>query len=368
MISAARRFFLLAVCAGLWWSCEPPAAAPGGPVAEVHPPYPWPEGLPDRLSIDGQALDTVRTTLQGLPWVHAFLIVRRDTLVFEYYGPGRSFLREDDLRSATKSVVSLLVGCALADGILDSLGARWLDEVPAYRASDLDPRMNDITVRHLLTMRAGFDYEDGGRNADVVGRSADWVSAVLRLPLIFDPGTAFAYASLQAHFLAVAIGVRQGHSGMTYAATRLFEPFKITARAWDRDPKGYINGGTGLWLTPRDIARIGQLVMHQGRVDGRQIVPSEWIDSSRVPRNSVDIRWAGLGAVNYGYLWWLPREVDAEAMLAAGYGGQFMLVDPARGLIVVSTAEPPFDALSASSQENALLDIIAKCILPAVRR
>ncbi len=307
-------------------------------------------------------------TLEDRPWVHAFLVVRRDTLVFEYYGPGRTRLREDDLRSATKSVVSLLVGCSLADGFLDSVEARWLDEVPAYRASDLDPRMSSITLRHLLTMRAGFDYQDGGRNADVVGRSDDWVAAMLRLPLLFDPGTAFAYASPQAHFLSVAIANRSGRSVLAYAAARLFEPLQITARAWDRDPKGYANGGTGLWLTPRDFARIGQLVMHHGRIDGRQIVPSEWIDSSRVPRNTADFSWTGVGAVNYGYLWWLPRDVGAEAMLAAGYGGQFMLVDPARELIVVSTAEPPFDALSASSQENALLDIIGKRILPAVRR
>jgi CubicO group peptidase (beta-lactamase class C family) len=119
-------------------------------------------------------------------------------------------------------------------------------------------------------------------------------------------------------------------------------------------------------MTPRDMARIGQILLRRGRVDGRQIVSSGWLDSLAVRRNAQNMSWSALGGVNYGYLWWLPQEIGNGTVLAAGYGGQFVLVDPSRDLIIVTTAVPPIDGLAASEQENFILTTIVERVLPAV--
>ena len=153
-------------------------------------------------------------------------------------------------------MVSLLVGISLAEGVLDSLDERYLDALPLYRSDKLDVRVNDLSIRHLLTMRAGFDYIDGGTNSDVLAGSADWIAAFLRIPSLSAPGEAIAH--------------RSATSTAAFAAEHLLEPLQVTARAWDIDPKGVSNGGTGLCMTPRDMARLGQVVLRRCHVGGRR--------------------------------------------------------------------------------------------------
>jgi CubicO group peptidase (beta-lactamase class C family) len=114
------------------------------------------------------------------------------------------------------------------------------------------------------------------------------------------------------------------------------------------------------------MARIGQLVLRRGRAEDVQVIAADWIDSLAVPRNAQDGTWPPIGKVNYGFLWWLPRDLGGGMALAAGYGGQFIFVDPSRDLIIVTTAEPPFDGAIATEQENFILRNIIDFILPAV--
>ncbi len=234
----------------------------------VLPPYPWPVGDPSGLGFDTLRTDSAVASVSAHPNILSFLVIRHDTLALEYYRPGLSKYNDFDLRSATKSIVSLLFGITMADGSVDRLDSAFLDLVPEYRSSSLDPRVNLLTMRHLLTMRAGFDYVDGGKNSNVVGASSDWIAAFLHLPLLSDPGTQFHYSSLQAHLVSATIARASGTSTRSYAAERLFAPMQVTVRNWDTDPNGIHNGGTGLWLTARDMARVGQLVLRKGEIGG----------------------------------------------------------------------------------------------------
>lgn len=346
--------------------CESSTSVPDRAPVSIFSPYPWPVAPPADLGFDTVRTDSALASVLANTHILSFLVVRHDTLALEYYRPGLSKHNDFDIRSATKSVVSLLVGIAIEDGIFDSLDTAVLDLLPEYRSSALDPRVNLLTVRHLLSMRAGFDYVDGGKNSDVVGASPDWIAAFLGLPLLSDPGSQFHYSSLQAHILSAILARASGKSTRDYAADRLFTPMQVTIRQWDVDPKKIHNGGTGLWLTARDMARIGQVVLRKGRIGGAQIVAVEWLDSLAVARNVQDGTWSPIGNVNYGYLWWLPRDRGSGVVLAAGYGGQFIFVDPSRDLIIVTTADPSIDGTAATDQENDILRIIVSHILPAV--
>ncbi len=315
--------------------------------------------------MDPTRVDSALQEAATKPYLFSILVARHDSLVVEYYKPTLSFHNDYQIRSATKSVISVLIGIALDEGLIPGVDTPFLDIMPEYRREGQDPRKDSINLRHLLSMRAGIDFEDGGRNSDVVAASDDWISTWMGLPFLTFPGDSFAYSSLQSHLLSAVIAKTSGMPTADFARERLFAPLQITARYWDRDPQGLHIGGSGITLTARDMLRFGQMVLRNGTLDGVSVVSGAWVDSSFAPRNSRTGRWSGLTQVNYGYQWWMNTEPDRQIWFAAGYGGQFIIVDRSRDMVVVATAETNVDLNQSSVQMDAILELLVRSILPA---
>lgn len=282
------------------------------------------------------------------PPQHSLLIYQNDELAFENYwsGPdlvyGRPQYREfgpDELhgtRSCSKSVVSLLVGIAIGEELLPAV------DTPAYKLFpdlelDKKPTFTDahrtITLEHLLTMRAGLEWKHETHERELEG-SADVAAYVWSRPMSDDPpGEKFNYNSGATALLSRAIGRAFGKDIEQYAAEKLFAPLGITKWEWlqdqDREPAGHY----GLRLRPRDMVKIGRVVLQQGKWDGKQIVPASYIHDLSNHRGRTR---------KYGYQWWLEEvrvgEQVATAIAAHGRGGQTIFVLPDQNAVAVLTA------------------------------
>jgi CubicO group peptidase (beta-lactamase class C family) len=226
----------------------------------------------------------------------------------------------------------LLVGIALADGVIDSLDQPIADLLPAYAGVLDDPAKRAITVRDLLTMQSGLE-STSSRNYGGWVASSDWVRDALRRPVECEPGSCWGYSTGTTHILGVIVARRTGRSLRDYASERLFGPLGIPVRAWDRDPQGNYLGGNNMSFRPVEFLRLGRLLLDEGVVDGRRLIPAEWLDLSW--RRYARSPYNGNG---YGFHWWNRRMGDEHVVFAWGYGGQFLYVVPRLDLAVVVTS------------------------------
>jgi CubicO group peptidase (beta-lactamase class C family) len=335
---------------------------PFGP--EVIPSNAWRTSTPEAQGLDSATLQEAGEAADRLGYVNGLLVVRNGYLVMERYFNG--YDRDDPhlIQSVTKSFLSAMVGIALRDGYLDSLDQRIIEFFPEFDTPDLDERKRDITIRHLLTMQAGFDHDHN--IFFQVYYSADWVHETWNLPLISDPGDHFAYNTFEPHLLSVILTRTTGMSTYQFAQSALFSPLGIQCRGWEQDPQGYYFGGAGMWLTPRDMARLGYLYLRNGNLGG-QIVPQEWVEESLQDQVGADHwEWGELEELGYGFLWWLGQIDGYEAFTALGHGGQYILCVPQLEMIVVTASFSDVDWETADEQERAVQTIIAEYVLPAV--
>ena len=240
-----------------------------------------------------------------------------------------------------------------------------LDFFPEYVYQSIDPRKYDITIRHFLMMRMGID---GDVNIYMqVYNSSNWVKTTIELPLLYNPGSRFLYNTYQTHLLSAIITKASGMSTIEFARKFLLSEMKIECAEWQQDPQGYYFGGNSMDFTPRNMARLGYLYMNNGNMDGKQIVPAEWVEESLTNfTNFNNSTWGDLNDVNYGYLWWLGKIKGYKVFLAIGHGGQFVVNFPDLDMIVVTTAEWNLGWDTADQHERAILSIVANYIVTAV--
>lgn len=300
-----------------------------------------PEAVSLSASVLGELEDDVDAGLYGT--VSSLLILRSGTLVYErYWGPwGPSDTHP--VYSVTKSVSSLAFGIAHGDGDIPTLDTPLLDIVPFAPPLPEQAAKEAITLRHVLQMRTGLEWDElstnyqNGENPTVdLVASSDWVRHVLELPMAGEAGGAFTYNSGVSLLMAAVVDETTGQSLEAFTAERIFDPLEIDDWAWSAGPGGLTNSGWGLELRPRDMAAIGELVRLDGQWEGSTIVASEWLDDSRAPGTRFT------DGTGYGYQWWLP-EADggggADPMAAWGYGNQYIVVLPSIDVVMVSTAE-----------------------------
>jgi CubicO group peptidase (beta-lactamase class C family) len=355
---------LVLVGAVLATACGDAATGPG-PADTLDLTQPWQSAEPVSLGADAAKLDAAAAQAAAVPRFRSLLVVRDGRLVLERYFGGAGPDDLADIRSGTKSVVSTLVGIALEDGYLSSLDQTLLQLLPASVAV-LRPDEEGITIRDLLTMTGGWDWDEStvaGYNDWVT--SSDHVQYLLNRPLADPPGTVFTYNSAAVHLLGVILEQATGMSLPTFADQALFAPIGISSRAWEPFPEGTVNGGSGLDLRPRDLARIGQLFLQDGVSGDRRVVAVDWIAEA----TRAHFPWTSDGGsthLSYGYLWW--TDADNDAYFAWGYRGQYIYVAPARRLVVVATtAWWAIDGQSAPSDlDRQALAVIVNGVLPAV--
>ncbi len=365
-----RRFHPLAA-ALLLGACSETAVGPGagGPV-DIDLALSWSTatvsevgGSPAKVV---RGLDRAGTNHR----LRSLLVVKNGLLVVEeYFGVGG---RDDlhDVRSVTKSVVSALTGIALARGDIRSLD----DPIAGYLGPlvpGLDPEKGAITIRHLLTMTSGLEWDESGG----FGSYSDWIRSRDHLGFLLDkpfaaaPGSRFNYNSAAVHLLGVVLEQATVMQLPTLARFALFDPMGISLNRWEPLGSGYYNGGAGLDLRPRDLARFGQLFLQGGSSAGRQIVPAGWVGLSSAEEFGWRISLGSLDGISYGYLWWVVPGAAEPLYFAWGYGGQYVVVVPDLNLVVVATSD--WYGVSrdggAAHYERATMDILVEDIIPAFR-
>jgi hypothetical protein len=248
---------------------------------------------------------------------------------------------EHTMQSVSKTVTSAIIGIAMSRGDFKApLSTPVLHYFDASKVKNLDPRKRRMTLRDLLTMTSGLDwnedlpYDDPSNPSDLMEAADDWVQFVIDRPMKDEPGSVFAYSSGATELLAHIFKRETGADIEHYAHAHLFGPLGIRDYFWKRTPLGVVDTEGGLYLRAEDLAKIGVLYLNDGRWNERRLMTSDWIKESLTPR--ID---AGEG-FKYGYQWWLlPHGEPARlAWAARGMGGQRLLVFPEDHLIVVSTA------------------------------
>jgi CubicO group peptidase (beta-lactamase class C family) len=359
------QVLIVPVALGTLLSCHSPAE-PILRVTEEGSPQ-LPSVLPSEVEMDGEIL---RHAMSDLPppsehGLRSMLAMRRGKLVLEAYWNGYDKNAQQDLRSATKSITSLLVGIAI-----DQKFVKGIDEPLRTYLGPIYPNASalqqNITLEDLLTMRSGLACNDRDENSpgheDRMYRERDWVGYFLHLPIVSPAGQATRYCTGGAVTLGRVISEASKRSVPMFADQFLFGPLGIKGAHWsDFDNHRQTDTGGHLSLRPRDMAKIGQLVLQGGTWNGQQLLPRAWIEQSTNERTQID------GGKPYGYLWWrllVPyHDGHISAIFAGGNGGQYIFVVPELELVTVFTG-----GNYNSKKAQRPFQIMNKYILPAVQK
>lgn len=289
----------------------------------------------------------------SLPNLHAVLVIRRGKLVVERYydgiderwGASLGHLLFDaetkhDLRSVSKSIVGLLYGIALDAGQAPALDTPIIDSFPEYKDLTADPQRRRMTIADALTMRLGTEwnedlpYNDPKNSEIAMEFSKDRYRFVLDRPFVTEPGTRWHYNGGTTALLAEVIERGSGQSVFDFAKERLFTPLDIEDVEWIKGSDGEFAAASGLRMRPRDVAKVGQVVLNRGQWEGKTLISQSWLNEAFMPRTRIDDH------LEYGYQWWLGnmRESGKPWMAAFGNGGQRLIIVPSLDLAVVITA------------------------------
>jgi CubicO group peptidase (beta-lactamase class C family) len=271
---------------------------------------------------------------RAMPRLHSLLISHQGIPVFEQYFAGRHAGQPANLKSASKSVMSALVGLALQNGQIKDINQPIVDFFPEYIGTELEDTVRRITVRNLLTMQGGL-ASTSGRNYGPWVASRNWVDAALKSPMVADPGTAMIYSTGTTHLLSAIIARASGMNTKEFAQRYLADPMGFRMAYWSRDPQGVYFGGNDMEITPRQMLGIGELYLTGGVHDGKRILSEQWVLDSHQP-HAESPRGEGR---HYGYGWWLRDMADLQVPLAWGYGGQFIFVVREYDLVIVITSD-----------------------------
>lgn len=328
---------------------EPPSAA-----VRSSPPSAPTRGL------DSALLARAYRTADTLPRLRSLLVARHGELLGEEYFHGASADQAANLKSASKSVISALVGIAIAEGHLEGTDQPI---APFFRESlgpDADPEKRRITVGNLLSMQAGLESTSFANYGAWVS-SGNWVRDALRRPLVDEPGGRMIYSTGSTHLLSAILTRVTGQSTWAYARDKLAEPLGVRLPRWPTDPQGVYFGGNDMRMTPRAMLRFGELYRNGGQYEGRQVVPAAWVRTSWTRRTQSPFNGNG-----YGYGWWTRQARGHPVYFAWGYGGQFIFVVPDLALTVVTTSRAA--AARSGDHLQAIYELLEDELVPAAER
>ena len=310
-----------------------------------------------RTTLDSAGIDRAFARADSLPRMRSLIVQWKGDIVREEYYNGAAATRKTNVKSASKSIISALVGIAIGQGKIRSLDQPISELLPADTRG-LDSVKQAITVRDLVSMRSGLQPTSFGNYGSWV-TSSNWVRNALSRPMVDAPGGRMLYSTGSSHLLSAILTRATGMSTLRYAQENLARPLGIELRAWQRDPQGIFFGGNDMFLTPRDMLKIGTLYLQRGSWNGRQLIPAAWIDSSFVPRTT-----SPFNGNHYGYGWWMRSAVGHDIHYAWGYGGQFIFVVPDLDLVVVMTSDAQSTRDGGHNRE--LHRILEAEIVPAI--
>lgn len=325
---------------------------------------PWEVSSTSEIGVDEMAIDKTISKADTLPRFSSLLVVKDGKLILEQYFHGNHQDSLNDVRSITKSVIATLAGIALENGFINSLEETIGDYLhPAIAA--IPANKQKITIRNLLTMSSGLEWDEfNGDSYNQWILSGEHIDYLFDLPMVTEPGASFTYNSGVAHLLGVILEVATGMELEAFADQYLFSKIGIRRAKWENLPGGYVNGGSGIDLRPRDLARLGQFYLQEGQNGKEQILSREWIKAVTTPAFNMPWTYGVLQSVSYGRLWWIEDDPAAAAFFAWGHGGQFIYVVPSLDLVVVTTTNWRQLSLEGGprSLTEAVLSIISEMV------
>ncbi|MEO9891886.1 serine hydrolase [Aurantibacter sp.] len=296
--------------------------------------------------------------------LHSVLLIKNGELIIEEYFNGAATNLPHDLRSTTKSIRSILMGIAIDKGFIENVN----DPIFKYLKSptplkNLDNRKSEITIKQLLTMSSGLDCNDWNKSSkgqeDKVYKKKDWLQYTLDLPVINEPGSVSNYCSMGAILIAEIISQASGITIAEFAQKYLFNPLQITNINWGHTTnKKIISSGKRLYMTSRDMAKIGQLILNKGSWKGNQIISENWVEEATTPKTKIT-------GIDYGYFWWnIPFKVKNNHIIskvATGNGGQYIMIFPELELVAVFTG-----SVYNSQEDKVPFAIMQDIFLPSL--
>jgi len=299
----------------------------------------WEIASPAEVGIDGEAMKEVYKFVHedGNAWqIRSLLIFRNNKLVAE------SYMKDPDditnlhpMWSVTKGFIGILTGIAV-DKSLISVNNTISDYLPMVSKH---PEKSVITIENLLTMKSGINYHNDGYNGEdcmlfreVPSNSIDFV---LGLKMHDTPGASFRYKNSDPFLISAIIQEKVGKTTRDWAKEVLFDKIGITSLEWRTYKDGVTFGGFGILTTPREMGKLGQLILNNGMWNGEQIVSRNWIDEMTTAR--VLDTPAPFTDNAFCYLWW--KNIERDAVFTMGHGGQYIIVNKDKNLIIVITSE-----------------------------
>ncbi len=292
--------------------------------------------------------------------IQSVLLVENGQIIIEEYLNGQTQEQKHDLRSVTKNIRSILLGIAIDKGFIANVNdpiTKYLKKPKAKK--NRDKRKGKIKIKHLLTMSSGLDCNDWDKKSkgqeDKIYKKRNWLQYAIDLPMDNEPGTVSYYCSIGTVMIAEIISQASGMTIDEFAKQYLFNPLGIHNVSWGHtSKKRVIQSAKRLYMTSRDMAKIGQLILNKGQWNAQQIVSKKWIEESTSIKTKV-------AKIDYGYLWWtIPFKVNEKTFIskvATGNGGQYIFIFPELDIVAVFTGS------AYNSQEdmlpfNALNDIL----------
>ncbi len=323
----------------------------------------WSTATPESQGLNEQQLvKTDKTIIENYPNVYSLLIIKNGYMVYEKYYNGAKETSYNPVFSVTKSVLSALTGIAVREKLIQSTQQKVSELIPKYFNKIDSPKKKDITIENVLTMTGGLESID--KNYYGFFASRDWLQYSLERPLTDEIGSKFVYNTGLTQMLSAVISEKSGMNTEAFAEKYLFEPLNIKVKRWDTDPAGSYGGGTGLYLTARDMAKFGMLYLNNGRWENKQIIPEDWVKASSTKQVGLD------NNQDYGYLFWIKNMTSKTTdksyytYRADGAGGQKIVIIPELDMVVVVTADEHRSSLQGASDTQTLIE---EYVIPAVK-
>ena len=294
--------------------------------------------------------------------VHSVMIVKDGAVIYSHWQSKGAPNVPHVLHSVSKTFTATAVGLAIAEGRLnltDKVVSFFPDKLP----NEVSDNLMAMTIRDLLTMTCGHDDEPNQSKRE------EWVKTFLAHPVKHTPGTFYLYNSLDTYMLSAIVQKVTGEKVLDYLTTRLFEPLHIDKPRWDESPQGISAGGWGLYLKTEDLAKMGQLLLQNGKWKGKQIIPAEWVyEMSKKQVESINpgtrleqaeergmTKETSDWMQGYGYQMWRCRP---GCFRADGARGQYIIVVPDKNAVIAITSDV--------EDLQGELNLVWEKILPAI--
>lgn len=332
----------------------------------------WKTSTPKEQGIDPMLVAELYQDAGKLDNIYGLLVVKNGYLIGENYFHEGSIDQKARLQSVTKSFTSALVGIALELGCLSNLDQKMIDFFPELSDQIVDKRKEQITVRELLQMRAGYPWEELTEEHFKILYSGFKPHYLIDFPLTVDPGKGFQYSNLTSHLLGIITARACNKDLMSFATENLFNKIKVEPGKWIKDWEGYYNGHADLHLTARDMAKFGLLYLNKGKFEDKQVIAADWVSESL--QNYSQDAWIAKDRVNYmgryfrdlgyGYQWWSASVNGYRFSFAWGHGGQLIILLDKLDMVLVVTTFPFFNQHDDIEwkQEKANFNLVGKFI------